>query len=596
MNRRRALFSWLVVGALILLLGVLGFLQYRWIGEVSVAARERLKGSLQVSLNRLSQDFNSEITAACRALWPNEPPDDPEAVEAEIASRFEQWKQSHPHASIFSKVAIASAHADRLTLRRLDPDTGLFSTTEWPSDWASTRDRLESRMLREPWMGRRPPDPPQDAGRDLIELPLFAMRSPGAAGPPFAMTPRGGRFADFRRREAAWLLLDVNVAYVRETLLPELLQRYLAGGQEVDYQSEVLSRSNPPVVIFRSDPNQTQPMGKRADASVGLFEIQYEQFFRRRLPQGMMGRGGPGGAPGPRLIEAGLGRWQLFVRHRAGSLDAVVARARMRNLVVTGCVLLLMLASVGALMQFTRRAQRLAELQMDFVAGVSHELRTPLTVIHTAAYNLRGKVAASPAQVERYGALIQKESGRLKDLVEQVLRFAGANAGHIVNESEPVSIESLIDETMEESRQLLEGRVVEKTVEAGLPPVPGDRVALKQVLQNLISNAAKYGGAEGNNWIGVFASRASGKGQPMIEIRVADRGPGIPQDEQELLFDPFFRGRRALQDQVHGTGLGLNLVKKIVEAHGGTVRVKSELEKGAEFIVRIPVASTEAKS
>jgi signal transduction histidine kinase len=79
------------------------------------------------------------------------------------------------------------------------------------------------------------------------------------------------------------------------------------------------------------------------------------------------------------------------VRHRAGSLDAAVARARRRNLAVTAGVLLLMAASVSTLIRFTRRAQRLAELQMEFVAGVSHELRTPLTVIHTAAYNLRGK-------------------------------------------------------------------------------------------------------------------------------------------------------------------------------------------------------------
>jgi signal transduction histidine kinase len=79
----------------------------------------------------------------------------------------------------------------------------------------------------------------------------------------------------------------------------------------------------------------------------------------------------------------------------------------------------------------------------------------------------------------------------------------------------------------------------------------------------------------------------------MVEIRVADHGPGIPEDEQKHIFDPFFRGQRAFEDQVHGTGLGLNLVKKIVEAHGGTIRVKSEPMKGAEFIVRIPEAAAE---
>jgi signal transduction histidine kinase len=75
-----------------------------------------------------------------------------------------------------------------------------------------------------------------------------------------------------------------------------------------------------------------------------------------------------------------------------------------------------------------------------------------------------------------------------------------------------------------------------------------------------------------------------------VEIRVTDRGPGIPADEQGQIFDPFFRGRRALQDQIHGTGLGLNLAKKIIEAHGGSIQVKSAAMKGAEFIVRLPAA------
>jgi signal transduction histidine kinase len=114
-------------------------------------------------------------------------------------------------------------------------------------------------------------------------------------------------------------------------------------------------------------------------------------------------------------------------------------------------------------------------------------------------------------------------------------------------------------------------------------------VALQHALQNLIGNAAKYGTA-GGNWIGVFASQTRDKEQAVVEIRVADRGPGIPQDEQKHIFEPFFRGRRAVEDQIHGAGLGLNLAKKIVEAHGGSIRVQSEPMKGTEFTVRIPAA------
>jgi signal transduction histidine kinase len=280
----------------------------------------------------------------------------------------------------------------------------------------------------------------------------------------------------------------------------------------------------------------------------------------------------------------------MLVRHRSGSLETVVAQARWRNLAVTAGVLLLMVASVAALVRFTRRAQKLAELQMDFVAGVSHELRTPLAVIHTAAYNLRGGVAQDPSQVERYGVLIQRESGRLKEMVEQILQFASAKAGHVVQKPEPLSVETLVEAAIAESQC-----VVEKRIETGLPSILGDPVALKHALQNLIGNAAKYGMA-GGNWIGVFASETRDKDRAVVEIRVADRGPGIPQDEQKHIFEPFFRGRRAVEDQIHGAGLGLNLAKRIVEAHGGSIRVKSEPMKGTEFIVRIPAAPAGAST
>jgi len=407
-------------------------------------------------------------------------------------------------------------------------------------------------------------------------MPLLSPAPP--SGPP-------GPFG--RRRDAVWVVVEVNHPYVRDVMLPEVVQRHLGSGGSLDYQVEVVSRANPRAVIYQSDPDRGSQIAATADASISLFDTQFEQIviFRRFGPLAGRERGpGPGRGPAP-----DSGRWQMFVRHRAGSLEVVVAQTRRRNLAVTAGVLLLMVASVAALIRFTRRAQKLAELQMDFVAGVSHELRTPLTVIYTAAYNLRGGLAGNPSQVERYGALIQQESGRLKDLVEQVLLFAGAKAGRVVGELEPLSVETAIEESLESSKAVIQACrcTVETSIEPGLPLILGDPTTLQHAFQNLLSNAAKYG-TEGSNWIGVFASEISDNGQAVVEIRVADRGPGIPADEQKHIFDPFFRGRRAVEDQVHGTGLGLSLARKIVEAHGGTLSVKSEPMKGAEFIVRIP--------
>src|SRR5271157_1880074 len=114
-NQRRAVLSWLFVGTLLVLCGVLGVLQYRWIGEVSLAARDRLRGSLQASLDHLSADFNSEIAEACRALIP------PDSSEAELATRYQQWKRNARNGRIFRAIAIADPQ-----LRQLNLQTGAF--------------------------------------------------------------------------------------------------------------------------------------------------------------------------------------------------------------------------------------------------------------------------------------------------------------------------------------------------------------------------------------------------------------------------------------------------------------------------------------
>jgi signal transduction histidine kinase len=138
---------------------------------------------------------------------------------------------------------------------------------------------------------------------------------------------------------------------------------------------------------------------------------------------------------------------------------------------------------------------------------------------------------------------------------------------------------------------------VQTRVEPDLPPVIGDSLALRHALQNLLTNAAKYGVA-GNQSVEISARTvpgAIGSKVPAIEIRVADHGSGIPAEEQKHVFDAFFRGRKAVQEQIHGTGLGLHLVKQIVEAHGGSVSLESELGAGSTFIVRIPAAPAERK-
>jgi len=558
--RRRAPVLWLFMALLVALVCVLAVLQYNWIGEISVDEQKQRQYDLQASANKLSSTFNAELSAAAEALQPNDQQVQEVGRQKAYEARYAAWRASASHPRLFRRAAVVDQENGSLVLRMFHADTGILEAVEWPADWTAAKEFIIARLAGSNARNNGP----------LIDYPRFRNQPDPGAG---------------RGDEQDWLLLDVDAKYANDTILPELLTQQFGDDFRSQYRVEVVSRTNPSEMIFATD--SAQASRSQPQATVTLFDP----------PRPNRGRG-PGGPaiPTPGVSnDSGRGRWLLSVWLRNGSLETIVASTRRRDLAISGGILLLLLATGAALAQFSRRAQRLAEVEMEFVAGVSHELRTPLTVIRTAAFNLRGKVASNPSQVERYGALIQQESERLGAIVEQVLRFASAKAGRVVQERQPVSVAGLIDATLQSNKGMLEDALCEVRthIEPGLPPVSGDSMALRHALQNLLANAAKHGGPAGQQVVELSARAVHGAKGQEIEIRVRDRGAGIPLEEQKRVFDAFFRGRKAVQDQIHGTGLGLHLVKRIVEAHGGTVSLESELGAGSTFIVRIPAAAAE---
>src|SRR6185369_10559659 len=190
-NRRRALLSGLIVVVLFVLCGVLGFLQYRWIGEVSVAARERLRGSLQASLNRFSREFNQELAAATFTLVPNNASDSAEAAEASLSAHYAEWRKETHRERIFTAIGLAIPKDGTTTFKMLDLDSGTLHPAEWPASWSSIKDRLEAMAAGGPRRGG------SDASEDglVFEMPLFGG---GGGGFPSGGGRRGGgRGRDF---------------------------------------------------------------------------------------------------------------------------------------------------------------------------------------------------------------------------------------------------------------------------------------------------------------------------------------------------------------------------------------------------------------
>ena len=213
-------------------------------------------------------------------------------------------------------------------------------------------------------------------------------------------------------------------------------------------------------------------------------------------------------------------------------------------------------------------------------------------MISSAAENIAHGVVADPAQVSRYGASILKQARQLNHLVEQVLLFASTQQKAGNYPLVPVAVDEAIDAALENTAGLAKtaGITVERRVEDGLPPAAADFSALSQCLQNLITNAIKYG--SDGQWLGITASARRENGVVAgIDITVSDKGPGIVAAEIKHIFQPFYRSPSVAGSNVHGTGLGLPLARTIVEAMRGSLTVASEPGQGSAFTVRLTVAA-----
>jgi len=567
--KRRTWLSWAAVALLVALCAVLAGLQYRWIREVADAESYRLREDLQYRLNLLRRDLNNEVFTACYGYIPANWEIQKLGRDLAYLSQYRNRQESGDR--VVRRMALAVP--DKLDLVLLFPDaTGTHLVPgDWPPEWDAMRKSLIVRLRGGP--------APLNQSSTMVEFPRFGTDT--RSGP--------------RSVEQEWLLLDLDADYIGHTLLSDMLNRYLGQHGKLEYDAEVVARANPAITIYSSSTESPRAATWIPDAYVDLLEIARPQSAIPGPPSSSADSH-PAVlvvAPSNTGSEPGLNRalWTLRVHHHAGSLETIVAKGRRTNDLLAAGLLLLIFTTTYALVRFSRRAQNLAELQMNFVAGVSHELRTPLTVIRTAAYNLRGDLATQPGQVARYGSLITEQAEKLSALVEQVLRYGNARAGRVLQKREPVPVQELIEAGLLAARSAAPANnvVVQKHLDPDLPLILADRESMQHALQNLFENAMKYG-APGGDWIGISAAPSQNGGPAAVEIRVTDRGPGIPAEEREYIFDPFFRGRRPLNDQIHGTGLGLNLVKRIIEAHGGTVAVLDNSGPGAEFIVRIPVA------
>jgi two-component system phosphate regulon sensor histidine kinase PhoR len=270
-------------------------------------------------------------------------------------------------------------------------------------------------------------------------------------------------------------------------------------------------------------------------------------------------------------------------------LDEVLRVRSKRHVVLTSALALALGLGLLATIRGAARARELAQLKSDFVSTVSHELKTPLTSIRMFAEMLEQGVAqGDPAKMARYHGVIVQESQRLGLLIANLLDYAQIEKGtrrYTPSRQELAGLARVAVTTFETLRDpegVRNSIEVEVSSDAMHADVEVDRDVVVQAVLNLISNAAKYGGADEAIEVMVGADAGSGW------ISVRDHGPGIAPSEQPRIFREFYRSPEAYRSGIEGTGLGLALVKRHIEALGGTVEVASEVGQGATFTIRLP--------
>ena len=342
--------------------------------------------------------------------------------------------------------------------------------------------------------------------------------------------------------------------YLRKTFLPAMMKDVLTSNSSARKADE-----NPPVMMIHA-PKESTPWV--ASANWDGEKPEMERTFADVFPQ---------------LV--------LAIKYRGTTIADIGMKFLRFHYTVLAALCLVMVGGIWLTYRNVSREMNLARLKSDFVANVSHELRTPLALIRLYAETLELGRLTAKEKYQEYFRIIREESERLTALINNILDFSRIEAGRKEYEFKETNLADLVRSTLDSYRFQIEqnGFAFEENISSDVPPVIVDREAIARSLLNLVNNALKY--SKDQKYIGVSLYRANSR----VNLEVRDHGIGIAPNEQEKIFEKFYRCGDPLVHDIKGSGLGLSLVRHIARAHGGDVLVESIPEKGSKFTIALPL-------
>lgn len=642
MSYRSRIAVW--IGASCLLLAFIGTTQFAWINQVSDSRRQAARESLTESMQLVVKDFRFKIWLLLTAFKGDADLDRSRRAE-HYMQRYYSWHELSLHGPAIERILFFDMTAKGVgTLSELTAGAAGVKPVPWDESLDSVR-RYISRFGFPPGRGIKP---------RWRSTWFFDPQAMAIVRPMMADVPSARRNTDWPA-VTGYLILRLDLDYILGRLIPDHLDRRFLGNASSDERySLTVSLDGESAFAFeptgsagtqRSDSTdgqaryalrlpkhgntsgQARPADRTSPLMLSRDPVPDEVAKRggtqriwviggvfldplrnaEYVPDSMLESADPGfvspaallgrtlrrssGLPRLFLTAENSHRLRLEARHLRMSLGEVMDQKYHRSLMM-GLIALVLLVVATAMVAITgSRAAHRAEMRIAAAASQSHQLLTPIAVVIGLAENMVRGALGRGEKAKQYGELFHEYGKRLHKTVKRSMQMAALASSEEHYSLETTDVSSIARDALKEVGPLIKGAgfELELAIAEDLPRVKADPEALRQSVGELVSNAVKYGVP--GRWLRVETSSAPDGADREVRIRVQDRGRGIPAGEVDKVFEPYYRVPDKINASVPGSGLGLKLVREMVNSMGGKLTLESEEGRGSAFTIHLPVAA-----